>query len=184
MYARSMAVASICRALVAAAAAACLASCGSSAPSAVWVSKGDLKLSGAWVAATKAGAPDDKPGSGDGMSSRQPMSVGYATISDVGRSDDTLVGVSTDAAAKVQLHNTLTKSNGSAGTMVQVRELRIPAGGSATLKPGAYHLMLMQLRHDLVAGKKIDMRFTFSSGTTMNVTFPIIDRSDRPGSGS
>jgi len=45
--------------------------------------------------------------------------------------------------------------------MHPVSRLDVPAGGSVQLKPGSYHLMLMGLTGDLVAGKTIPLELVF-----------------------
>jgi len=45
--------------------------------------------------------------------------------------------------------------------MHPVARLEVPAGGSVRLKPGSYHLMLMGLTGDLVAGKTIQLDLVF-----------------------
>lgn len=110
------------------------------------------------------------------------MSAAYAVIKNTGSTDDALVSVRTAAAGTSELHLTETKADGSSGTMKQVAEVAVPAGGAATLKPGGHHVMLMQLHGPLVAGTTIEMEWTFRSGLTLRTTLPVIDRKNRPTS--
>jgi copper(I)-binding protein len=116
--------------------------------------------------------------SGTDMSGNE--ATAYATLTDTGTSPDALVSVSTPDATKVTLHNTVTSANGSAGTMVGVSDIAVPAGGQVTLAPGGYHVMLEGLKGDLKVGTRITMTWTFRSGTSLTTSFPVIDPADRP----
>lgn len=173
-------------------------------PTLASATQGDLALSGGWAVATQAatqGATDGKTpaasgehdtahgadhGShgahGDHGADAGAMSAAYAVIKNTGSTDDALVSVRTAAAGTSELHLTETKADGSSGTMKQVAEVAVPAGGAATLKPGGHHVMLMQLHGPLVAGTTIEMEWTFRSGLTLHTTLPVIDRKNRPTS--
>ena len=143
-----------------------------------------IKLGDGWVSAV----------AGDGMSEMSDMpgmdmnsmpgmgesteSTAYASVTNSGSSADAVVGVSTPAARSATLHNTVTK--GSAGTMVAVTSIPIPAGGTVTLQPGGYHVMLMGLTGDFSVGSSIPMTWHFKSGAAVTTDFPVIDTADRP----
>ena len=109
------------------------------------------------------------------------MSAAYGTITNSGSTADALVSASTTAAKESQLHNTVGTDNGSAGTMVQVESIDVPAGGSAVLQPGGYHVMLIGLTGDLVEGQTVPITLTFRSGAVIQANFPVISRENRPG---
>ena len=44
--------------------------------------------------------------------------------------------------------------------MKEVSEIKIPAGGSVTLKPGGYHVMLMGVSAPLKAGDSVPLTLT------------------------
>lgn len=77
---------------------------------------------------------------GDGITSI------YMTISNSGPRDQ-LVGASTPIAKNAMLHQT-TIDRGFA-RMAHVDRIEIPSNGQTALKPGGYHLMLMDLSKDL-----------------------------------
>ena len=60
---------------------------------------------------------------------------------------------------------------------MQMREVTggvaIPAGGSVTLKPGSYHVMLMGLKKPLVVGQSIPLTLTFAKAGNISVTVPV-----------
>ena len=134
--------------------------------------QGDLSVSSAWAAATMS------TGANSG-SDRPPMSAGYAEIANAGGSDARLIGASSPLAGRVELHETV-EVEGSAGTMQAVDHIAVPADGTATLQPGGYHLMIMDLRRGLRPGSQIEIDLRFAGGESVPVEFSVIDRTDRP----
>ncbi len=84
----------------------------------------------------------------------------YMTISNPGGSADTLLSASSPAAASVELHRTMTDASGMTG-MSPIDRLEIPAGGSVSLAPGGYHLMMMGLSAPLEAGSTVEIELVF-----------------------
>lgn len=87
------------------------------------------------------------------------VSAGYAVIANRGETDDVLTGVKTPVAGMTRLH----ASVGTDGVMRmdEVSALAIPAGTEVALKPGGYHVMIMDLETPLNAGAEIPLTFTF-----------------------
>ena len=54
-------------------------------------------------------------------------------------------------------------------SMKQVASIPVPANGTVELKPGGYHIMLIDLAAPLVPGEGFDVTLTFSSGETLVV---------------
>jgi periplasmic copper chaperone A len=84
----------------------------------------------------------------------------YMTIDNKSGTADRLTGASSDVADKLQIHE-MKVDNG----VMQMREiaggLPIPANGSAVLKPGSYHVMLIGLKKPLSAGEKFPVTLNF-----------------------
>ena len=118
--------------------------CGSSAP---------VTVSGAWVRPAPAGGE----------------TAAYFTVTNPGSSDDTLVGVSTTAAATAGLHKTSTDSSGMTG-MAHTDAITVPAGGSVELKAGGYHVMLTSVTKDFVIGDSIELVLTFERAGVVRTT--------------
>lgn len=57
--------------------------------------------------------------------------------------------------------------------MRQVEAIDVPAGGSAELKPGGLHLMMIDLTGQLVEGETVDVTLVFEQAGEVNVTLPI-----------
>lgn len=96
----------------------------------------------------------------------------FGTLRNNGSAEVRLVGVDTDVAAMVQVHETVTQGN--VAHMQEVAGgLAIPAGGTVQLKPGGYHVMLMQLTRPVKEGDQVRLTFKFSDGSSVGVTAPV-----------
>jgi len=74
----------------------------------------------------------------------------YLTVTNTGTEADRLVGVSTAAAERCELH--LSESNGNVMAMRMVESMDVPPGGTATFAPQGAHIMLMGLKAPLKKG--------------------------------
>jgi copper(I)-binding protein len=118
---------------------------------------GDLVLDHAWVRATPGGAK---------------VGGGYLTIENKGATADKLIGGSSPAAGKIEIHE-MAMNNGVM-TMRPVKGgLSIPAGQSVTLAPGGYHIMMMELKTPLKKGGKVPVTLKFEKAGDVTVTFDI-----------
>jgi copper(I)-binding protein len=93
--------------------------------------------------------------------------VGAVYMTLTAQAPDRLVGVSTPAAAKAEVHE-MTTENG----VMRMREsagLMLPAGQAVVLGPGGYHVMLMGLKAPLKAGQTIPLHLTFASAPPADV---------------
>ena len=116
-----------------------------------------LAVADAWV---RAPAGADRP------------AAGYMTITNPGPEADALVGVSTAVAEMVEIHRTTTMS-GMTG-MQPVEAIHIPAGGTVTLEPGGFHLMLMGV-DELTVGDTVELELTFEQAGKVVVTAEVRD---------
>jgi periplasmic copper chaperone A len=134
-----------------------LAALGAGPVSAEQVKSGDLVLDHAWTRATPAGAT---------------VGAGYLTIENKGATPDRLVGASTPAAARVEVHE-MTMNNGVMKMRPVEGGLSIPAGQSVTLAPGGYHIMLMGLKTPLKEGEKVPLTLQFDKAGKVDVTLDV-----------
>lgn len=103
------------------------------------------------------------------------------------------VSVPADVAAAAQIHETVVAGDGSTTssmdhdstdhdssaatsttgymehgdsmmTMQEVDSIKVPAGESVQMKPGGYHVMVMDLKKDLVVGDTVEVTLTFAGG--------------------
>jgi copper(I)-binding protein len=101
-------------------------------------------------------------------------SAAYMRLVNNGSVADALVGASTDVAKVVEIHS-MTMENGVM-RMFPVEQIEIPAGGTAELQPGGFHVMLIDLNKDLNAGDTVDLTLKFASGKEINVAAPVEQR--------
>jgi copper(I)-binding protein len=124
---------------------------------------------------------------------KQMMGAAYMTISSAAGDKLVKVTVPSTVADHAELHEVVmagggsssqmgdahmngsgggsTGMSGAAGkmTMKQVSSITIPAGGSVSLKPGGYHVMLIDLKKPIVAGDEIDLTLTFEKAGEQKV---------------
>lgn len=101
----------------------------------------------------------------------------FMVITNSGMTDDALVAASTDVAGVVELHQSRMGEDGMM-TMVKVDSIPVPAGGEAVLKPGDYHVMLIDLEAPLEEGMVFDLVLDFRSGVSL--TIPVTVSADMP----
>ena len=92
-----------------------------------------------------------------GTVSGQKVTGAFMRITSV--SDATLVSVSSPAAKFVEIHEMAM----DAGVMKMraVDKVALPAGKSVELKPGGYHVMLMDITQPLAEGQTVPVTLTF-----------------------
>lgn len=119
---------------------------------------GDLEIMHPWSRAIPEGAK---------------VAAGYVTIANHGATADRLVGAQGEIADVGQIHE---MSVDAAGVMT-MREVsggvEIPAGQTVELKPGAMHIMFMQLKQAPEAGKKFKGTLTFEKAGAVAVEFAV-----------
>jgi copper(I)-binding protein len=102
-----------------------------------------------------------------------PTSAAYALLLNLTVEDDTLIAAGTEAAEAVELHEML-MGEGDVMRMSPIEGgIPVPAGGTAVLKPGGLHIMLIGLTQALDDGGTLDLTLTFETGGDMVVTAPI-----------
>jgi copper(I)-binding protein len=91
----------------------------------------------------------------------------FMLILNKGSEADQLVKAESDVANAVEIH--LSEMKDGVMTMRQVEGIDIPAKGQAELRPGSYHVMLIGLTRDLVAGEKIKIKLQFEKSGSIEV---------------
>lgn len=82
-----------------------------------------------------------------------------------------LVKAESPAAAMVEIHNMSMKDG--VMSMSAVNALDIPAGKVVDLKPGGYHIMLMQLKAPIKAGDAVPVTLTFEDAAKKQRTLTV-----------
>ncbi len=85
-----------------------------------------------------------------------------------GTATDALVGVASDAAATAEIHETYRHMNML--MMRPVAKINVPAGNKVEMKPGGYHIMLLNLKRDLKAGETIGVTLQFEKAGKIPAT--------------
>ena len=119
---------------------------------------GPITIEHPWSAATPAGAK---------------VAAGYLTIKNDGETPDRLVSATVEVADRTQIHE-MSMTDG----VMKMRELHdgllVPAKGSVALKPGSYHLMLLDLKRSLRKGEQFSGTLTFEAAGTLDVVFEVL----------
>jgi periplasmic copper chaperone A len=94
----------------------------------------------------------------------------YASFDNTGDTGDAIVSASVDSsvAKEVQIHETVMGANDSM-EMKEVSKIELPAGKVTKLKPGGYHIMLMELTKPLDVGTKIAVTVKFQDAPSQTV---------------
>jgi len=119
--------------------------------------EGKLGVTDAWIRAAPPGAT---------------MLAGYATLANSGDAPVTILTTQSDAFRMASLHETVVEEGVS--KMRELHRLVVAPGESVTLAPGGKHLMLMQPRHEIGVGEKVEVRFLLSDGTRVETHFDVV----------
>lgn len=96
---------------------------------------------------------------------------GFMVLQNMTDKEVALVGASSPDFSSVMLHRTI--MDGGMSKMVHQKMIVVPAKGEVTFQPGGYHLMLMNPKHAIKAGDKIDITLMFRDGSTLPATFEV-----------
>jgi periplasmic copper chaperone A len=122
------------------------------------VQAGDLVVTQAWSRATPSGAK---------------VASGYLTIENKGTAPDRLLGGSSDAAAKVEVHEMATRDG-----VMTMRSLdgglSIAPGATVKLAPNGYHLMLTDITKPLKLGDTVTVTLDFEKAGKKAVTLRVL----------
>jgi copper(I)-binding protein len=107
------------------------------------------------------------------LSSEMPA-AGYMTIRNNGNTADRLVGVTSDDAQHLMLHQSSVDANGIA-SMKMVMSIDLPAGQQVELKPGSFHIVLSGLKEGLKAGDMVTLHLQFEQAGTIDVSAQVTE---------
>ena len=113
-----------------------------------------VRVEEAWARATPPGAK---------------VGAGYMRITS--SAADRLVGASSPAAARVEMH--VTEKQGDVMRMREVKAYDIPAKGGFTLAPGGAHLMLVDIKAPLKEGAKVPLVLRFEKSGEVKVELQV-----------
>lgn len=119
---------------------------------------GGLKIGHPWARATPPAAP---------------VAGAYLTVENTAGDADRLVSVAIpDISPRVEIHE-MANNNGVMTMRPLPQGLPVAGGSKVELKPGGYHLMMMDIRKPLVAGEKVKATLVFEKAGPVNVEFVV-----------
>lgn len=96
----------------------------------------------------------------------QTISAGYLHITNSGEKEVVLLGVSSDSAARVEMH-THTMEDGMMG-MVKMDSVRVKAGETLSFVEGGHHLMIFEPDPTAIDSGSFGLSFEFNNGDIIN----------------
>ena len=127
---------------------------------------GSLKISAPWARATPHGAT---------------VGGGYMTITNTGSAPDRLVGGSSDAAARFEIH-TMSMDNGVMKMRPVADGIEIKPGQTIEFNPGGYHVMFVGLKKPFEQGQQVPATLRFEKAGNVPVNFSVEAIGARSGS--
>jgi copper(I)-binding protein len=99
------------------------------------------------------------------------MLAGYMVVSNGSDESRAIVSASGEDFGYIELHRSMIKDG--MAKMIPQENIPVPAKGSVELKPGDYHLMLMQPKKDLKAGEESTLTIVMDNGESITITAPV-----------
>jgi len=100
--------------------------------------------------------------------------AGYMTLENTGEAPVALVDGSSPQFGRIEIHDMI--NDQGVMRMRRLDQLVIPANDRVALKPGSFHIMLMQPKTTLVAGDAIELVLLDDQGNQHGVTFMVRPR--------
>lgn len=104
-----------------------------------------------------------------------PNSAIYGQLIHIGDMSDTLISASTNVAKAVELHEMVVGE----GDVMQMRPVEggfmVSLNSFLELAPGGYHIMLIGLNQELIAGEEIELTLNFEQAGEVHLIVPIKD---------
>lgn len=91
----------------------------------------------------------------------------FMALKNAGAAEVKLVTAASTVANATELHNHI--NDGGVMRMRQVKEIAVPAKGEVALKPGGYHVMLIDLKAPLKEGDHVVVKLGFADGSSKEV---------------
>jgi len=117
---------------------------------------GQIQIEKPWARATAPGAK---------------VAGGYMVIRNAGASGDRLMGASSPASARVEMHVHL--NDNGVMKMREVKGYDVPAKGGFELKPGGAHLMFMDIKRPFKEGEKLLVMLRFEKTGEVSAHFQV-----------
>lgn len=99
------------------------------------------------------------------------VAAGYLEVRNAGKEADRIVGASSPAAERVELH--VTRREGNDMKMREAPVFELPARKHLVLRPGGAHFMLVGLRQPLLKGQRIPLTLQFERAGDVRVELEV-----------
>jgi hypothetical protein len=133
-----------------------------------------IQIEEAWVRAAEAISVEGENQAQSEMSGGSDMghmsgsnTAAYMVINNHSSQPDRLLRASSNIAHSTELH--LSEVKDGVMSMHPVDSVEVPANSKAELKPGGYHVMLIGINQDLVAGEKVTLTLEFENAGKIQV---------------
>lgn len=105
----------------------------------------------------------------------------YLVIQNNARQADELVGISSDIAESIEVHESA--MSGDVMQMHPLHSVALAPGAEVQFEPGGLHIMLVDLKRDLTSGEQFEITLQFKNHEDINVTVSIgsPENSSEPG---
>ncbi|HEY2135678.1 MAG TPA: copper chaperone PCu(A)C [Xanthobacteraceae bacterium] len=118
---------------------------------------GDIVIDHPWARATPHGAS---------------VAAGYFKLTNTGTTPDRLVGGTSEAAGRVEIHEMSMD-----GGVMRMRPLKggleIKPGESVEFKSNSFHLMMLDLKHPLQQGQRVKGTLTFEKAGPVDIEYAV-----------
>jgi periplasmic copper chaperone A len=119
---------------------------------------GSLEIDQPWSRATPKGAK---------------VAAGYLTIKNTGTDPDRLVSGASPVAGKLEIHE-MSMDKGVMKMRPVPDGIEIKPGETVELKPGSFHIMMMDLKQQIERGKPFKASLTFQKAGPVEVEFTVV----------
>ena len=104
----------------------------------------------------------------------------FMTIKNTGDLDDTLIGVASDVANIVELHENFIDPDDGMMMMRKIKDASIPAGGEAILNAKGKHVMLIKLTAPLTLDSTFPITLIFEKSKNKTIDVKVIQPGTTP----
>lgn len=113
-----------------------------------------------------------------------PNGAVFGQLVNIGDEADTLVSASSNVSEVVELHEMMMGDNDTMMMRPVEGGFMVMPNSFVELRPGGYHIMLINLTQELIAGEMIELTLTFENAGEVMVSVPILDMSEMDGMGN
>lgn len=107
----------------------------------------------------------------------QNVTGAFFELENTGAQTHYLVMAKSAIAPKVELHRTVTEGKDMM-TMKPIQKLELLPHEKTTLRPGSYHVMLMDLTKPLTVGERVNLTLVFEDGSELPIKLYVKDARD------